>query len=107
MHRIKFFITLICHPPSMAKLVLLLLRLIYQIFKLKYTTVGGIVTLNMSLRSTPSQKSVVSPLEIQKIPSFDASTCPILNVVVYPDKAEVCAILNSLHQKQCPFVTLG
>ena len=41
------------------------------------------------MKSTPSQKSVVSPMEIQKIPSFDASTCPILNVVVYPDKAEV------------------
>lgn len=41
------------------------------------------------MKSAPSQKSVVSPMEIKKIPSFDASTCPILNVVVYPDKAEV------------------
>ena len=47
----------------------------------------------MSIKSTPSQKSVVAPMEIQTIPSFDASTCPILNVVVYPDKAEVCVII--------------
>lgn len=33
-------------------------------------------------------------MEIQKIPSFDASTCPILNVVVYPDKAEITRRIN-------------
>ncbi|KAL5265216.1 hypothetical protein ACHWQZ_G006091 [Mnemiopsis leidyi] len=48
----------------------------------------------MSMKSAPSQKSVVSPMEIKKIPSFDASTCPILNVVVYPDKAEITRRIN-------------
>ena len=64
------------------------------------------------MKSTPSQKSVVSPMEIQKIPSFDASTCPILNVVVYPDKAEVNAlyensVLNYLIFSNWPLIAMS